>query len=94
MSRANTCQARRRNDHARAKKHSFDCYDLDVDHQDAGPWRSYELTASGDTFEELAKDATISEIDQDGGELNSYAVGDARPEVYNAALLAMAEACL
>lgn len=55
--------------------------DLGIMYQDSGPWRSYQLTASGNTFEELLEDATISEVDQDGGELNCYGLDDADTEV-------------
>lgn len=51
--------------------------DLGIDYQDAGPWRSYVLTAQGTTFKELLKDATIEEVDQDGGTLNYYGIEDA-----------------
>lgn len=45
--------------------------DLGIDWADSGPWRSFQLMASGDTREELLEDATIFYIDQDGGELGS-----------------------
>ena len=43
--------------------------DLGIMHQDSGPWRSYELSTSGHTLEELLENAYVSQIDQDGGEL-------------------------
>ncbi len=55
--------------------------DLGVSYQDEGPWRSYQLTASGDTLEELLEDANIAEIDQDGGDLDFYPLEDASNEV-------------
>ena len=60
--------------------------DLGIDYRDAGPWRSYELTAGGDTQAELIEDATISETDQDGGELDCYGFEDASNEVQEAVL--------
>ena len=43
--------------------------DLGIMHQDSGPWRSYELSTSGYTLEELRENAYVSQIDKDGGEL-------------------------
>ncbi len=54
---------------------------LDTDYQDEGPWRSYTLSAYGDSLEELIADACISEVDQDGGELNTYSLEDAPNDV-------------
>lgn len=59
--------------------------ELGVEYRDAGPWRSYELTAEGSTYLELLDDATIAEIDQDGGELAVYGLDDAPNEVIEAA---------
>lgn len=41
--------------------------DMGIDYQDAGPWRSYQLTTYGETLAQLFENACISEIDQDGG---------------------------
>lgn len=61
--------------------------DLGVSYQDIGPWRSYQLTAYGDSFNELLEDASISEIDQDGGELaGPYPLEDATNEVHEIAI--------
>jgi len=60
--------------------------DLGVSYQDAGPWRSYTLVSSGDTLEELLNEASISEVDQDGGDLDCYSLADAPSEVETAAL--------
>lgn len=46
--------------------------DLGIQYQDIPPWRSYEVSAEGNTLEELLDECYISEIDQDGGELNTY----------------------
>ena len=51
--------------------------DLEVDYRDSGPWRSYELSTYGNTVQELIDNATISEIDQNGGEITCYGYGDA-----------------
>jgi len=56
--------------------------ELGIDWQDAGPWRSFHLTASGCSEKELVEDATIAEIDQDGGELDCYGLDDCGTEVY------------
>lgn len=42
------------------------------DHCDAGPWRSYDLQAEGDTLEELLDNAWIFEVSQDGESLRDY----------------------
>lgn len=60
--------------------------DLGIMYQDEGPWRSYELVTSGSTKEELLEDATISEVDQDGGELACYSFDDAGNQVSEAVL--------
>lgn len=46
--------------------------DLGIDYQDEGPWRSYELSTDGTNVKELQENCTVSEIDQDGGELRTY----------------------
>lgn len=65
----------------RIRRFMVDCENMDIDYQDAGPWRSYEMTATGDTFEEMCEDATITEVDQDGGEIASYSISDASTKV-------------
>lgn len=55
--------------------------DLGIDYQDAGPWRSYELVTYGDDKEQLLANATIAEIDQDGGELDCYELCEAISDV-------------
>lgn len=66
------------------KKYEIDCDDVGVDFADEGRWRSYALAARGNTLEELMKDATISEIDQDGGEIRCYGLDDASGPVSDA----------
>jgi len=58
--------------------------DLGIDYADCGAWRSYHLNTFGTTQEELRENATISEIDQDGGELNCYGLEEARNDVEKA----------
>jgi hypothetical protein len=60
--------------------------DLEVMYQDSGAWRSYALATFGETVDQLVENASIYEIDQDGGELNSYDLGDASGEVYDSAM--------
>jgi len=59
--------------------------DMGIFHQDCGPWRSYQLYFAGNNLQEILEDMTISEIDQDGGELNCYGIDDAENEVQKAA---------
>lgn len=63
---------------------SISYQDLGVDYQDAGPWRSYSLDTYGETFEEMMYNATISEVDQDGGELRCYGIDRAYSKVFEA----------
>ena len=60
--------------------------DIGIDWQDSGQWRSFNLYATGDSMKELIEEACISEIDQDGGELNSYGLEHASNEVFKEAL--------
>jgi hypothetical protein len=56
--------------------------DLGIEYADHGPWRSYEISeASGLTKDELLNNLTVSEVDQDGGELRCYGYHDAPFEV-------------
>lgn len=54
---------------------------LEIDYRDVPPWRSFEVSARGNSVSEMLVDATISEIDQDGGEIRSYGLEDASNEV-------------
>jgi len=56
--------------------------DLDVSYQDQGPWRSYQLEAMGDSFEQLWDNAFVYELDKDGGELNLYHAMEAPKQVF------------
>lgn len=73
-------------------KCSFDYLDLGIDFRDFGPWRSYHLDTHGDTLSECLVNATISEIDQDGGELDCYDIDYASSEVYRAVVDAITKA--
>lgn len=59
---------------------------LDLMYQDEGPWRGYTLAAQGETLYELMENATISEIDQDGGELRCYGLFEASNTVFKEAI--------
>jgi hypothetical protein len=54
---------------------------LDVQYRDIGPWRSYQLYTTGDSLDEMIKNATVSEIDQDGGDLDTYELNDCTTKV-------------
>lgn len=66
-------------------KYSIDS-DLGVNWQDAGQWRCYQIYSIGDSLKELYEEATISEIDQDGGEIDTYGLNECDSEVYTAAI--------
>jgi hypothetical protein len=56
--------------------------DLGIEYKDSGAWRSYDISgAHGDDVVSFLENITISEIDQDGGELNTYGFFDAPREV-------------
>jgi hypothetical protein len=57
--------------------------DLYPEWADCGPWRSFSFTATGTDYESLVEDATISEVDQDGGELACYGLDQADSVVYD-----------
>lgn len=59
---------------------------LKYEFQDAGPWRSYSLDSQGDNLEELLNNATISEIDEDGGTIRFYSLDEANNKLYDEAL--------
>lgn len=58
--------------------------DLNVDYRDSGRFRSYQLSAAGDSLEDLLEDITIAEVDQDGGELDCYGIEEASRDVQKA----------
>ena len=55
--------------------------DLGLEYQDEGPWRSYNLTTNGSSLQELLDNATISEVDQDGGDLDYYGFNEASNKI-------------
>jgi hypothetical protein len=57
---------------------------LPIDFADEGPWRSFHMDTQGETLVELINNATITEIDKDGGELNCYGIPDADPNTVEA----------
>ena len=60
--------------------------ELDVEYRDNGHWRSYHIDGQGTTMLELLADVTISEEDQDGGEIACYGLEDCESlEVHDAA---------
>ena len=59
--------------------------DTGVEYADSGRWRSYDLYTTGRSYEELFDNASISETDQDGGEIKTYDLQDADQEVQEAA---------
>ena len=61
----------------------IDNLDVGVDFADEGPWRSWYLTTEGSTLKECLDNASIAEVDQDGGDLDCYGIDDAPSEVYN-----------
>ncbi len=64
--------------------------DLGVDFRDAGPWRSYDVDeVRAHTARDLLAEVSISEVDQDGGDLACYGFEDAPREVQDAILKAV-----
>lgn len=59
----------------------IDDKEMGIIHQDAGPWRSYHLTCSGNSMPEMLQDVSITEVDQDGGDIATYGLEDACEEV-------------
>lgn len=68
--------------------------DLGVDFADEGAWRSYDLSTHGSSLSELLENAAVSEIDQDGGELDTYELSDASNEIQDAADVLIAKALI
>jgi hypothetical protein len=57
-------------------------YDIEVGNSEDGPFRSYFLSADGDTLDALLESAVIFEVDQDGEECVDYPIGDYSTEIY------------
>ncbi len=70
-------------------KYNIDVQDLGVDFADDGAWRSYGMSTSGDSLQELLSEAVIYETGQDGGELNSYSLDNGNSQLERAALVAI-----
>lgn len=60
--------------------------ELGVDWCDEGPWRSFRLSAAGNTPMELIDDAVVEAVDQDGGTIDCYGIGEYSSEVEAASL--------
>jgi hypothetical protein len=65
--------------------YQIDISDIGIKWQDAGPWRSYGVESYGDSENDLLANAVVYETDQDGGEINCYALYDANTDVREAA---------
>ena len=63
--------------------------ELGVPYEDEGQWRSYHFSTEGRTLEQLEENGSISEIDQDGGEIRNYPMGEGTHQVYMAAMNAI-----
>lgn len=59
-----------------------------------GPFRSYELMTGGSTPDELADNAFIVEIDQDGGDQDCHALSEYDERVYQRCMVIIAKAWL
>ena len=60
-------------------KFTIDDMDMDIDFNDAGPWRSYSLTTFGDNYDDLFDNSYVSETDSDGGEIRTYSLKSSLP---------------
>lgn len=60
--------------------------DMNIDYQDEGPWRSYQLSGEGDTLAEFMSSLAVSEIDEDGAELGTTDLIGMGPSFYRVAL--------
>ena len=72
----------------------IDWVDIGVDYKDVPPGRNYELYTWGNSIEECIENASISEIDQDGGELDTYIFYDATNNVKAAVMKIITEAAI
>lgn len=60
--------------------------ELNVEFTDEGPWRSYRLYTSGRYIQDFIDNASIEEIDKDGGTLRTYELDKSSDEVLQAAI--------
>jgi len=72
--------------------------DLGVPFEDSGRWRSYEISgAAANSVKEFLDGISISEVDQDGGEIDTYGFDDApgpvTAAILNAAALITCKEC-
>lgn len=58
---------------------------------DSGAFRSYELITSGSTPQELADNAFIVEIDQDGGDQDCHPLSEYCDRVYSRCMVIIAK---
>lgn len=63
--------------------------ELPTEYRDSGQWRFYRLTSFGRTLQQLVREATIEEVDQDGGTITCYGLGDAPSDVERDAVLVL-----
>lgn len=62
---------------------------LDVGIGDRNYFTNFELDASGDNLQELIASATVSEIDQDGGEIDCIGLDDVPKDVFRVIMQAL-----
>ena|ERR1700722_5834530 len=61
--------------------------DLGIDYSDSGSWRSYEISNACDNDKEtFLRELSISEVGQDGEELNTYGFDDAPSNIQSVIL--------
>jgi len=58
--------------------------DLGIDYCGSGRFRPYGLSTYGNSYYELLNNVTVSEVDQDGGEIVSYGLEECSREVEGA----------
>lgn len=65
--------------------------DLGISIEDDGPWRGLYLSTEGENLVELVLNATITEVDQDGGDHNVHCLEDANSKVQRVVSLLISE---
>lgn len=73
------------------KNYKVNINGLIVGESSDGPFRAIELWTCGDTLDSCLYNTTVSEIDQDGGECDTYGFEDASNKVQDEILYAIAE---
>ena len=66
-------------------RYEITCKDLEIQYDGAGPWRCFELTTFGDTYDDLISNSAIAEVDAEDLEIGAYSVARASAEVATAA---------